>query len=188
MKMTKKEEEDERRYKHNYYIEHKKEHMERQRKYRQTKAGKEADRKYRQSDKRKICFKRYENTSKGKLLRRIMVLRYREKKELGKELDLTRDEYLFIFKLHKNKCFNCGKKNGLKLTKSKRRYLPILYVEHFYPIEKGYGLFYRGFNASVLCHKCNRGKGKRLPKEFYSKEKLQEFEVLRNKWKKFKND
>lgn len=169
-----------------YYYKNRNEIYRRQKIYKQSKKGKESERRYRQTNKRKEVIAKYENTPKGKLLRKVIPLRAREKKEFGEKVKITREDYSQIFKLYKNKCFNCGKKNKQVLVKSGRRYLPIVYVEHFYPLKRGYGFYYKGFNFSLLCHSCNLKKGSKMPYHFYSKEKMQEFKAIKQKWLKYK--
>jgi hypothetical protein len=143
--------------------------------YRNSPKGRFAERKYRISNKRKAVLQRYEQSDKGRITSILRTLRYEEKQKLGKSPIITRKDYMKIFELFNNKCFNCSSKYKLCL-------------EHHNPLIYGYSIFYNGFNASVLCNNCNTYKKKRkMPEQFYSKEKIKEYGQIKKKWIKWKS-
>jgi len=156
-------------------------------KWRESKKGMDYLKKYYKSNKRKKVMKKYYQSEYGRISNRIKRARLRDKKDLNLKSmpKLSYKDYKYILKLFNNKCFNCNKQNGY--IKCKTRLFPILYIEHFYPVKKGYSLFYDKFNICMLCHSCNKKKMNKMPNEFYSREKLSKFKQIKNKWLKYKN-
>lgn len=139
------------------------------RKYKRSEKGKLSEKRYRATRKRKEALKRYNHSEKGIITGRLKAHRYNERKRGINDKKPSRKEIQEIFKLFNNKCFNCGGKTGLE-------------IEHFYPLSKGFGLFHGGFNVCVLCRGCNATKNNKHPKEFYKKDKIKEFDIIKNAW------
>jgi len=168
----------------NFYIRHKdkilqyrKEHKEQvkfnTKKYKKSLKGKLSNKKYNHSIYRKEVIRRYNTSPRGIIVNRLKVLRRNERKrKLDVKIDI--DDINKTLELYKHKCFNCNAKTRLE-------------IDHYYPISKGYGIMYSGFNIGILCRKCNAEKNNKLPEEFYSKDKIEEFKRIKEKflfWKK----
>ncbi len=80
---------------------------------------------------------------------------------------LGEEEKKTELKRFKYRCFNCESEENLEF-------------DHHLPLSKGYSLKSKetGSNTVVLCRRCNRAKGNKLPEEYYSREKLRKLEEL----------
>lgn len=91
------------------------------------------------------------------------------RKELSKILKdgIDESEKRLELKRFKDKCFNCGAEESLEL-------------DHHLPLSRGYPLKCKevGSNTVVLCERCNRRKGDKLPDDFYTREKLEQLEDM----------
>lgn len=135
--------------------------------YKQSKKGKFAESRYRKSENRKNVLKRYNKSPKGIISCRLKVHRYNSNKKKVEEIyKFTRKDIDKIFNLFDNKCFNCGSKKDLE-------------IDHFYPLVKNFGLSHRKFNICILCRSCNGKKKDKMPEDFFSKDKINEFENIR---------
>jgi len=130
---------------------------------------------YNKSTKGKLNTRRYLTSPRGIIVNRLKVLRRNERKR-KLDVKIRIDDINKALELYKNKCFNCNTKTGLE-------------IDHYYPISKGYGIMHNGFNISFLCRKCNVEKRDKLPEEFFSKDKIEEFKRIKERfilWKKYK--
>lgn len=80
---------------------------------------------------------------------------------------LGEEEKKVELKRFKHRCFNCESEDNLEF-------------DHHLPLSKGYSLKSKetGSNTVVLCRRCNREKGNKLPEDYYSREKLRKLEEL----------
>ncbi len=80
---------------------------------------------------------------------------------------LGEEEKRTELKRFRHRCFNCESEKDLEF-------------DHHLPLSKGYALKSRetGSNTVVLCRRCNREKGNKLPYEYYSRDKLRKLEEL----------
>ena len=80
---------------------------------------------------------------------------------------LGEEEKKVELKRFRHRCFNCESEENLEF-------------DHHLPLSKGYSLKSKetGSNTVVLCRKCNREKGNKLPEDYYSREKLRKLEEL----------
>ena len=70
----------------------------------------------------------------------------------------TKQDEQYTYELFDGVCYNCGAKEDLC-------------IDHNYPLSRGYALTRK--NAVLLCRSCNSSKLDKLPKYFYTNEKLQ---------------
>lgn len=80
---------------------------------------------------------------------------------------LKTEEKDLELKRFNNRCFNCGSEKNLGF-------------DHHLPLSRGYPLKSEevGSNVVVLCKSCNEKKGNKLPRDFYSEEKLRKLEEI----------
>jgi hypothetical protein len=89
----------------------------------------------------------------------------RKRRELKTISDykFSKDYAKQVYSKFDNQCFNCGSKENLA-------------IDHHVPLSKGKQLTLS--NAVILCRSCNSSKKDKMPKDFYSKEQLQELRGL----------
>lgn len=80
---------------------------------------------------------------------------------------LGEEEKATELKRFRHRCFNCESEKDLEF-------------DHHLPLSKGYALKSKetGSNTVVLCRRCNREKGNKLPYEYYSRDKLRKLEAM----------
>lgn len=104
---------------------------------------------------RKISQRKYNKSDKGKVASKRKIHRRRHLE--ASDVQLTVEDYKFIYTKFDNKCFNCGLDHDLTF-------------DHHIPLSKG-GKLERD-NTVLLCHLCNSTKADQDPETFYSEDKL----------------
>jgi hypothetical protein len=135
---------------------------EQQRCYRQTDRFKQLHAEWHQKNKEKMTlyYREYDRKNPHKKRRKTI-----KRRTLSKTfyVDLPDDFLTIVLKRFGNRCYLCGRDDNLC-------------IDHHYPLNRGYPMFLR--NAVVLCNSCNPKKGKKLPEDFYDKDKLDYLHTL----------
>ena len=122
----------------------------------------ESQRVYRENNKEKVNehdrFYKKNNPEK----RRLWGRKRRAMKRKVEE-NYTLEMESFVHTFFDGKCYNCSSTENIT-------------HDHHLPLSKGYAL--EPGNAVLLCRSCNASKGRKLPKNFYTREQLTEITTL----------
>ena len=111
----------------------------------------------------KMRQRKYNQTDGGKAATKRKTHRRRHLE--ASDVQLTTEDYQFVYAIFDNKCFNCGTDEDLTF-------------DHHVPLSKG-GKFTRD-NIVLLCRYCNGLKSDNDPKDFYSEEQLKLLKSLQS--------